>query len=100
MLNLILVGLNHRTAEVGVRERAAFSPVRLPEAVSELARRPGVEEAMILSTCNRVELLVRVREGCSGEELLEQFLSVESGIELPELKPRLYRHADADAVRH
>jgi glutamyl-tRNA reductase len=100
MLNLVLVGLNHRTAEVGIRERAAFAAARLPDALSELARRPGVEETMIISTCNRVELLARVRPDCHGEQALETFLSEESGIPLPELKTRLYCHTGAEAVRH
>jgi glutamyl-tRNA reductase len=100
MLNLVLVGLNHRTAEVDIRERAAFAAARLPDALSELAHLPGVEEAMIISTCNRVELLARVRAGCNGEQVLENFLSDESGIHLPDLKSRLYYHIDDEAVRH
>ncbi len=100
MLNLVLVGLNHRTAEISVRERAAFAPERLPDALLELARQPGVEEAMIVSTCNRVELLVRVREGCPGTQLLEDFLRRESGLDATDLRPRLYCHVEHEAVRH
>ena len=60
MLNLVLVGLNHRTADLGIRERVAFEEAGLPEALCELNARPGIQEALIISTCNRVEIVSRV----------------------------------------
>ncbi len=62
-MNFVLIGVNHQTAPVDVRERFAISEARLPEAVKSLASYPGVEEAMIVSTCNRVELLARTMNG-------------------------------------
>ena len=62
-MNFVLIGVNHQTAPVDVREQFAISEARLPEATKRLAQYPGVEEAMIVSTCNRVELLARTRTG-------------------------------------
>ncbi len=62
-MNFVLIGVNHRTAPVEVRERFAISEARLPEAVKELASYPGIEEGLIISTCNRVELLARTTNG-------------------------------------
>ena len=54
-----LIGVNHKTAPVEVRERLALPESRLPEACKSLCQQDGIEEGLILSTCNRVELLVR-----------------------------------------
>ena len=58
-----LIGVNHKTAPVEVRERLAIPESHLPEAMRRLARHPGVEEGMILSTCNRVEVLTQTKNG-------------------------------------
>ena len=60
---LIALGLNHLTAPVSLREQVAFDEDAAGEALHELTREPGVEEAMILSTCNRTELYVGVTAG-------------------------------------
>ena len=65
-MNFVVIGVNHRTAPVEVREQFAIPEARLPEAVRALAAYPGVEEAMIVSTCNRVELLARTADSCPG----------------------------------
>ena len=62
-MNLIVIGVNHQTAPVEVREQFAIPEARLPEAVKCLASHPGIEEAMIVSTCNRVELVARATDG-------------------------------------
>src|SRR4051794_30774994 len=61
-----LIGVNHNTAPVEVRERLALPESRLPEACKSLCQQDGIEEGMILSTCNRVELLVRSSNGSSN----------------------------------
>jgi len=100
MLNLFLIGLNHRTAGLDTRERAAFESARLPDALQALSQQPGVEEAMIFSTCNRVEMLARVGDPIVGRASVEEFLSETSGLSAEELNGKLYRYADSDAVRH
>ncbi len=52
--SLLLIGVNHTTAPIEVRERLAISATRLADATRTLAHQPGIREAMILSTCNRV----------------------------------------------
>ncbi len=100
MLNLVLVGLSHRTADVGIRERAAFQETQLSTSLRELAARPGIQEALILSTCNRVELLSSVADATDGMGTLEAFIRENSGLPKSEIDKTLYRYRDADAVRH
>ena len=56
-MNIVLLGLNHKTAPIELRERLAIAPQQLEDATRSLMQAPGVLEGMILSTCNRVELL-------------------------------------------
>ncbi|HET7185932.1 MAG TPA: glutamyl-tRNA reductase [Terriglobales bacterium] len=92
-----LIGVNHRTAPLEVRERFAISESKLPAAVQQLAQHPGVEEGMIVSTCNRVELLARSRNGGSD---LRTFLSQYFQIDAREFDQHLYEYADKEAIRH
>ncbi|HUD43050.1 MAG TPA: glutamyl-tRNA reductase [Dokdonella sp.] len=95
---LIALGLNHLTAPVSLRERVAFAPDATPEALADLSALPGVREAAILSTCNRTELYCTVEPGAEGQpgEWLHQHHRM-AGRKLDEF---LYRHDDAEAVRH
>src|SRR5262245_41198962 len=97
---LSLFGVNHRSASVELRERLAFSDEELPPALRRLVSGPGVSEALILSTCNRVEVLVRTDASTSGLDAVRDFLSRERGIEVGELDRCAYRLAGLDAVRH
>src|SRR5919109_965318 len=92
-----LIGVNHRTAPLEVREQFAISESKLPAAVQQYAQHPGVEEAMIVSTCNRVELLAR---SCNGGSDLRSFLSQYFQVDRGEFDKHLYEYADRDAIRH
>jgi glutamyl-tRNA reductase len=94
---LRLVGVNHKSAPIELRERLALGREQLAEATRALAARPGVRECMIVSTCNRVEI-VAAMEGATDE--LEAFLAGYFGVEVGQLAPHLYRHGDREAVRH
>lgn len=94
--NLVLVGVNHKTAPIGLREKIAIGREELPEATRGLAALPGVLECMIVSTCNRVELIASV----DGESDPAEFLFREFGIEPALLRPHLYEYRGRDAVRH
>jgi len=100
---LIILGINHRTAPVDVRERVVFPAESLPAALHELAGLPHIEAASILSTCNRTELCCMV-EGCAPEAeddaAVQAWLSQYHQLPLAELKPYLYVHTDTKAVRH
>ncbi|MGH9601399.1 MAG: glutamyl-tRNA reductase [Terriglobales bacterium] len=89
--------MNHRTAPVEVRERLAIPESRLAEATRRLAGHPGVEEAMVLSTCNRVELLTRVT---NGRVDLQSFLGEYFEVDAAAYAPHLYECEGRDAVRH
>jgi glutamyl-tRNA reductase len=93
---LVVVGVNHRTAPVEVRERVVFDPARMPEALRELTSLPDVRESIIVSTCNRTELYC-VTEG--GEpalgEWLQRYHQLGSSIH-----HCLYRHEEMRAVTH
>ena len=96
-MNFVLIGVNHRTAPVDVREQFAIPEARLPDAVRTLASCPGVEEGMIVSTCNRVEILARTADSCSG---LDGFLRDFYGLDPAPYRKYLYEFRDNDAVRH
>ncbi|HVK19705.1 MAG TPA: glutamyl-tRNA reductase [Fimbriiglobus sp.] len=100
-MNLRSVGCNFRTATVGLREKLAFDAARLERAVSELAARFGCE-AVVLGTCNRVELYVArgVGERPFDAGLAAEFLGEAHGLPAEVILPHLDEHADADAVRH
>ena len=95
---LIALGLNHLTAPVSLREQVAFDLDAAGEALLELTREPGVEEALILSTCNRTELYVGVMPG--AEDIPQAWLSRHHHLTPGKLDEFLYRHDERDAVRH
>jgi len=96
-MNVVLIGVNHRTAPVEVREQFAIPEARLPEAVKELASYPGVEEGMIVSTCNRVEMLARTTNGTAD---LNGFLKQLYGFDPTPYREHLYEYRERDAVQH
>lgn len=96
-MTFALWGVNHNSAPVELRERFAIAPHRLGDVTRALALQPEVEEAMILSTCNRVELLVRSRNGSAD---LNGFLQNHLNVSAREYEPCLYRHHGEDAIRH
>ena len=100
MLKLVLVGLNHRTAKLDVRQMAAFDAARLAEGLKRMSGYPGILETMIVSTCNRVEILTSAEAEADAAASIEAFLSEHSGLALPQLQSSLYRYRDGDAVRH
>ncbi|HMD75915.1 MAG TPA: glutamyl-tRNA reductase [Terracidiphilus sp.] len=96
-MTLVLIGVNHKTAPIELRERIAISREELPGATRALAAVPGVTECMIVSTCNRVELLAAVE---SRETDLEGFLHRHFGLDPALLEPHIYVQRDLEAVRH
>ena len=97
-MSLLALGLNHRTAPVGVRERVAFAPDRVGHALQDLLNRGGAREAAILSTCNRTELYCGLND-CDGGQVVE-WLGNYHLLRTTDLQPYLYRHTDQQAVRH
>lgn len=99
--SLLLVGVNHMTAPLDVRERLAIPAARLADAMRSLAGQPGIREALILSTCNRVELIT-VTEAPDGAEpttalnFLHQYLNIPTAA----VSPHLYTLREREAIRH
>ena len=96
-MNLQLLGVNHRTAPVEVRERLAIPERKLPEALQKLMTVPGVNEGLILSTCNRVEIVAHTANGSTD---LRYFLKQYFDVDLAPYEPHLYEFRQEDAVRH
>ncbi|MEX2299357.1 MAG: glutamyl-tRNA reductase [Bryobacterales bacterium] len=99
-MSVLLVGLSHKTAPVEVREKFAIAEQDAGVMVGELVRRPGIAEAMVLSTCNRVEFLVRSETSPDPTGEVIRFLNESRQFPLDVGAPFLYRYADRDAVRH
>jgi len=101
-MTLVLIGVNHKTAPIDVRERIAISSGDLPEVTRALATAPGVAECMIVSTCNRVEILAAVEPTTDGAPDVELhcFLHRHFGLAPEVLAPHLYEYRDQQAVSH
>ena len=108
---LLLLGVNHTTAPIAVRERLAIPGHRLADATRTLAHQPGIREALILSTCNRVEILTvqdgidqenaEVRAGLQAPTLsVIKFLHDYLQIRETDLEPHVYEYRERDAIRH
>ncbi|MGQ4584661.1 glutamyl-tRNA reductase [Lysobacter sp. F60174L2] len=95
-MSLFVLGLNHQTAPVSLRERVAFSADAVPAALAALRALPQVREAALLSTCNRTEVYAVSDDDGST---VADWLATHPG-EVGDLHAYLYRHRDADAVRH
>jgi glutamyl-tRNA reductase len=95
---LCVVGLSHRTAPLSVREQVGFPKEQLERALKHLTTAPGIGEAMIVSTCNRVELYAGVDADDSPEVLRHHLIEARA---LPSaLRPHLYCHEGEAALRH
>ncbi len=106
-LTLVLLGVNHNTAPIEIRERLAIPSARLADATRSLLSAPGIREGLILSTCNRVELLALQEEAEAGPDaaaqesrgllrFLHEYFAVPSAV----LRPHLYEFRNREAVRH
>jgi glutamyl-tRNA reductase len=106
--SLVLLGINHNTAPIEVRERLAIPAGRLADATRTLVHQPGIREGLILSTCNRVELLTLQDEapeataqttGKAKTDLL-RFLQEYFAVPPSDIQPHLYEFRESEAVRH
>lgn len=100
-MNIVLVGLNHKTAPIEIREHFSMTEARMGEALCRLKSDPQVEECVIVSTCNRVEVCAVVRETRPGFEALSSFLTqYPSGLPAEKITPCLYLYSATDCIRH
>lgn len=99
-MELLVVGLNHNTAPIEIRECLAFSEDKMEDALSKVHALPSVKENMIVSTCNRVEVYASTRETEKAVHDLRDFFSQYHGISLKDFEKSLYTHVGEEAVRH
>jgi glutamyl-tRNA reductase len=100
MTEFLVIGLNHKTASIDVRERLAFPEGGIERALSRVKSFPSLKENMILSTCNRVEIYAAARETEKAIHDLKEFFSQYHAISLKEFEKSLYTHVGEEAVRH
>lgn len=98
-MKLALAGINHRSAPVEVREKLAFRSEDVPGALIQLQAR-GAKEALILCTCNRVEVSASLADGVPADALIEGLVDGRAGLALESVRPHLYLLEDSDAIRH
>lgn len=95
---IFALGINHKTAPVALREQLTFAPAQLPAALAELRSLPGIDEAAIVSTCNRTELWWASER--FGTHTVEAWLGNYRDLSDDAVRACLYMYADSDAVRH
>jgi glutamyl-tRNA reductase len=100
MDRIILIGLNHKTAPVNIRECLAFSHDETRRALNNLRTMAAIEEAMLFSTCNRVELLIAAKDPQNAVNEAKDFLARFKQLALDEFEPSLYLYQGEEAVRH
>eukprot|EP00879_Flechtneria_rotunda_P008477 GHRR01008882.1.p1 GENE.GHRR01008882.1~~GHRR01008882.1.p1 ORF type:complete len:452 (+),score=130.69 GHRR01008882.1:99-1358(+) len=98
--SIIAMGLTIHNAPVELREKLAVPEAEWPRAIEELCSYPHIEEAAVLSTCNRMELYVVAVSWHRGVREVEEWLSRSSGVPLDELRPYLFLLRDRDATHH
>jgi glutamyl-tRNA reductase len=99
-MNLTLLGINHRTAPVEVREKMNIPAAELIAAVSDLVHRAGIREGMILSTCNRVEVTTSAEDEVDAESIIRNFLADHHHCDLGPFGHFFYRLRQQDVVKH
>jgi len=99
-MQLIILGLNHKTAPIEIRERLAFQESEMEKALSQAHSLPSLKENMILSTCNRVEIYAISYEPEKAIRELKNFLSRYHELPLKEFEKSLYLLIGEEAVRH
>jgi glutamyl-tRNA reductase len=100
MLDIVLLGINHKTAPIEVRECIAFSEDESKSALHALLRNTFIKEALLFSTCNRVEVLLVTDNTSRAVEETKGFIAEFNKIPLEQFEDALYVHEGDDAVRH
>lgn len=99
-MKILVIGVNHRTASVDIREKLAFNGPKLEDGVFGLRKIPEVKEAAVLSTCNRVELYICASKGSAAADHIKDFLAVFHGLNRQDFEKSLYVHEAETAIRH
>ena len=101
-MDLTVLGINHTTAVLELRERLAIAPEKMADALQTACRQAGLAELVILSTCNRTELffICAQGQGDAGQRSALQWLAQYQDVAAPEIESSCYLHSDEAALRH
>ncbi len=99
-MNIIVVGLSHKTASVDIREKVAFAPTQMDKPLRAVVGLEGISEAVIVSTCNRVEIYAVTRDIAGGMARIKRFLADYHNLALDSLESHLYGLHSEEAIRH
>jgi glutamyl-tRNA reductase len=100
MLDIVLLGLNHKTAPIELRELLAFSKEEAVAVLEGLQKCPDINEVMLISTCNRVEVLLTTSNTINAVDSVKTYISKFKKIPISKFGDALYMHDGEDAVRH
>jgi glutamyl-tRNA reductase len=100
MPEILLIGINHKTAPVELRECIAFTEDESESALRALSRKPPIKEALLFSTCNRVEVLVVTTDYAAAIDVTKDYIAEANKIPREEFEDSLYIHEGDEAVRH
>ncbi len=100
MLEIVLLGLNHKTAPVELREKLAFSSEEAIDAIEALQQKPILKEVLLFSTCNRVEILLATQNSSDAATAVKTFFSEFKNIPTSQFESSLYIHEGDQAIRH
>nr|ASQ40366.1 glutamyl-tRNA reductase [Cyanoptyche gloeocystis] len=99
-MNIIVVGLSHKTAPVDLREKLSIPESKIGQTIKELCSYPNIEEATILSTCNRLEIYLLTQNSYESIRETIQFLADSCGLSFQKLRPHLFVLSHQEAVMH
>lgn len=100
MITILTIGMNHETAPVELRERFVFTDHTIDDVINDLRGIKDIKEFLLISTCNRFEILLTTEKGNNAKKAVIGFLSRFSGIHRQELEPTLYVYENHEAIRH
>ena len=103
-MSLLAFGINHKTAPIDIRERVAFAPGKLVDALKDLVTKARIQEVAIVSTCNRTELYCdsgqNVTQGQRNNAIIVDWFREYHKLEKRDIEPYIFLHPDQEAVRH
>ena len=100
MQDILLIGINHKTAPVELRECIAFTEDESESALRALSRKPYIGEILLFSTCNRVEVLVVTANKAEAIEATKDYIAEANKIPREEFEDSIYIYEGDEAVRH
>ena len=99
-MSVVVVGLSHKTAVTECRAKFTFPEQTIPGALAKLVTYTGVQESLIVSTCNRVEIYASVKDAAEGTESIKRFITDHHGLSRSDLDQSLYVYTEAEGVQH